>query len=371
MTDADLKQTDLHEVHVSSGAKMVPFGGWSMPVQYASILDEARRVREHVGLFDLGHMGRLEVTGPDATRFLDSVVTSFVGKIPVGAIRYGLVCAEDGGPLDDLLLYKSSDENIFVVANASNCATVLAWLHDHVGSHDVTITDRSDELAMLALQGPKSQDALQPLVEGKDLGEVGYYKFTFATVCGIPDVRISRTGYTGEDGFELYFPSAESVRVWNALIEAGAAHGLAPIGLGARDTLRLEAGMPLYGHEIDREHNPVEAGLNFGISFKEEKGDWIGRAALAAVKESPKRKLVGITTEGKRVPREGYLLFDGDREVGHICSGAVSPTINTNIGSAYLPVELAVAGQTIDMDIRGKRQQCVVCDLPFYSRTRK
>lgn len=371
MTEADLKQTDLHEVHVSSGAKMVPFGGWSMPVQYASILDEARRVREHVGLFDLGHMGRLEVKGPDAARFLDSVVTSFVGKIPVGAIRYGLVCAEDGGPLDDLLLYKSSDEDVFVVANASNCATVLAWLNDHVGSHDVTITDRSDELAMLALQGPRSQDALQPLVEGKDLGEIGYYKFAFATVCGIPDVRISRTGYTGEDGFEIYFPCAESVRVWNALLEAGAEHGLAPIGLGARDTLRLEAGMPLYGHEIDREHNPVEAGLNFGISFKEEKGDWIGRAALAAVKESPKRKLVGITTEGKRVPREGYLLFDGDQEVGHVCSGAVSPTINTNIGSAYLPVELAVAGQTIDMDIRGKRQQCVVCDLPFYSRTRK
>ena len=216
------------------------------------------------------------------------------------------------------------------MANASNCATVLAWLNDHVGTHDVEITDRSDELAMLALQGPSSQAALQPLVEDLDLSEVGYFKFRFATVAGIPDVRVSRTGYTGEDGFEIYFPDEESERVWNAVLEAGAPEGIAPIGLGARDTLRLEAGMPLYGHEIDREHNPIEAGLNFGVSFKEEKGDWIGRAALAAIKEAPKRKLVGITTEGKRVPREGYLLFDGDREVGHVAGRGLPPSTRTS-----------------------------------------
>ncbi|MEM9381282.1 MAG: glycine cleavage system aminomethyltransferase GcvT [Planctomycetota bacterium] len=371
MADAELKKTSLHDAHVALGAKMVPFGGWSMPVQYASILDEARRVRAHTGLFDLGHMGRLQVTGPDAARFLDTVVTSFVAKIPLGAIRYGLVCDENGGPLDDLLLYKTSDEDVFVVANASNCDAVIAWLRERTGGHDVEITDRSAELAMLALQGPKSQAALQPVVEGVDLSDVGYYKFTFATVCGIPDVRVSRTGYTGEDGFELYFPDGEAVRVWNALLEAGAAEEIAPIGLGARDTLRLEAGMPLYGHEIDREHNPIEAGLKFGISFKEEKGDWVGRAALEAIHAAPKRKLVGITTDGKRVPRQGYALYDGDREVGHVCSGAVSPTLDTNIGSAYLPVELAEPGRTVDMDIRGKRQACAVRDLPFYSRTRK
>jgi len=371
MANTDLKQTALHDVHVAAGAKMVSFGGWSMPVQYGAILDEARCVRGHTGLFDLGHMGRLEVKGPDAIKFLDTLTTSFVGKIPLSAIRYGLVCDETGGPLDDLLLYKTSDEDIFIVANASNSATVIAWLKDHSSGHDVTITDRTDELAMLALQGPASQDALQPLALDKDLSEIGYYKFGFATVCGIPNVRISRTGYTGEDGFELYFPAGESVRVWNAVMESGKPHGMQPIGLAARDTLRLEAGMPLYGHEIDREHNPIEAGLNFGISFKEEKGDWIGREALAAIKADPKHKLVGIKTDGKRVPRQGYVLFNGDDEVGHVCSGAVSPTLDTNIGSAYLPVELAVAGQTIDMDIRGKRQQCVVCDLPFYSRTRK
>lgn len=371
MTEANLRQTNLHDVHVAAGAKMVPFGGWSMPVQYASILDEARCVREKTGLFDLGHMGRLEVKGKDAVPFLDRMVTSFVGKIPQNAIRYGLVCNQDGNPLDDLLLYKTGPEDVFVVANASNKDTVLSWLREHLGDSDVTIDDRSDELAMLALQGPKSQDALQPLVKDLDLSEVGYYKFAFGTVAGIDNVRISRTGYTGEDGFELYFPDEHAVRVWNELLEAGKDVGLAPIGLGARDTLRLEAGMPLYGHEIDLDHNPVEAGLNFGISFKEEKGDWMGRDALARIKESPTRKLVGIKTGGKRVPRQGYKLFHGDEEVGEVCSGAVSPTVGLNIGSAYVPVALAEPGQAIDMDIRGKRQECTVCELPFYSRTRK
>jgi aminomethyltransferase len=371
MTDANLRQTNLHATHVAAGAKMVPFGGWSMPVQYASILDEAKRVREHTGLFDLGHMGRLEVKGKDAVAFLDSMVTSFVGKIPQSSIRYGLLCNQDGNPLDDLLLYKTGPEDIFVVANASNKEAVLSWLGDHVKGADVTITDRSDELAMLALQGPKSEAALQPLVKDKDLSEVGYYKFAFATVAGIDNVRVSRTGYTGEDGFELYFPDAEAPRVWDELLAAGKDAGLAPIGLGARDTLRLEAGMPLYGHEIDAEHNPVEAGLNFGISFKEEKGDWMGRDALARIKESPTRQLVGIKTDGKRVPRQGYKLFHGEDEVGAVCSGAVSPTLGLNIGSAYVPVALAEAGLTIHMDIRGKRQECTICDLPFYSRTRK
>lgn len=371
MSDQDLKKTALHDVHVEAGAKLIPFGGWAMPVQYASILDEVKRVREHTGLFDLGHMGRLEVTGKDAVPFLDSIVTSYVAKIPTSAIRYGLVCDEDGGPLDDLLIYKTSDESVLVVANASNKDTVVAWMNDHIGDFDAKVTDRSAELAMLALQGQKSEAALQPLVSDLDLSTVGYYKFAFGTVCGIPDVRVSRTGYTGEDGFELYFPDGESPRVWNEILAAGAEQHIAPIGLGARDTLRLEAGMPLYGHEIDREHNPIEAGLNFGVSFKEEKGDWIGRAALARVKEAPTAKLVGIKTDGKRVPRQGYALFHGDEEVGAVCSGAVSPTVGTNIGTAYLPVALAEPGQTVHMDIRGKRQECVVCETPFYSRTRK
>ncbi|MEZ6014204.1 MAG: glycine cleavage system aminomethyltransferase GcvT [Planctomycetota bacterium] len=370
-----MQATTLHDVHVAHGAKMVDFAGWRMPVQYGPILEEVQRVRNETGLFDLGHMGRLSVSGPDAVALLDRLVTNFVAKIPVGAIRYGLACREDGNPLDDLLVYKTAEDDVFVVANASNKDTVLAWFLHHARGADVKIQDHTAALAMLALQGPKSQAALQPLVEDLDLATIGYYKFAFATVAGMANTRISRTGYTGEDGFELYFPDAESERIWRLLLEVGAPHGLAPIGLGARDTLRLEAGMPLYGHEIDLEHNPVEAGLNFGISFKDEKGDWIGRAALAKVKERPTRTLVGITTDGKRAPREGYLLFHGDSEVGRVCSGAVSPTLGKNIGSAYLPVDLAAelkaSGGTIDMDLRGKRQACQVVDLPFYSRTRK
>ena len=365
-----MKKTSLHAVHTALGAKLAPFGGWDMPIQYGPILDEVRCVRERCGLFDLGHMGRLRISGPDAEAFLEHTLTTYVGKIPQSAIRYGLICKPDGSPIDDVLTYRGED-HFFVVVNAANHGADLAWLQEHAAGRDLTIEDQTDELAMIALQGQGSQAVLQKLTEGYDLGELGYYKFTFATVAGLEGTRISRTGYTGEDGFEIYFPDGESERVWNALLEAGQPEGLAPIGLGARDTLRLEAGMPLYGHEIDADHNPIEAGLNFGVSFKEEKGDWIGREALARIKEAPTRKLVGLTTDGKRVPRQGYKLFVGDREVGHVCSGAVSPTLSTNIGSAYLPLELAEPGTTVEMDIRGKRQACQVVEMPFYSRTRK
>jgi len=370
-----MQATTLHDAHVALGAKMIDFAGWRMPVQYGPILDEVNTVRQRTGLFDLSHMGRLQVTGPDAVRFLDRVVTSFVAKIPEGAIRYGLVCREDGNPLDDLLVYKTGPEEVFIVANASNKDTVLEWFREHTGDFAVELEDQTQALAMVALQGQGSQAALQPLVQGLDLGTVGYYKFGFATVAGLPNVRVSRTGYTGEDGFEVYLPDGDVVRVWDELLRVGKPQGLAPIGLGARDTLRLEAGMPLYGHEIDLTHNPVEAGLGFGLSFKEEKGDWIGRAALERVKANPTRALVGLVTDGKRAPREGYTLFHGDEEVGRVCSGAVSPTLGKNIGSGYLPVALAAelkgSGGTIDMDLRGKRQACHVVDLPFYSRTRK
>jgi aminomethyltransferase len=234
---------------------------------------------------------------------------------------------------------------------------------------DVEIEDRTGELAMIALQGKISASVLGEIVDDLDLATVGYYRFAFGTVAGIPDVRISRTGYTGEDGFEIYFPDSEVERVWNLLLEVGDPQGLAPIGLGARDTLRLEAGMPLYGHEIDEEHNPVEAGLGFGISFKEEKGEWIGRAALRKVKESPRRKLMGLVTDGPRVPRQGYEILQADRTVGRVCSGAVSPTLETNIGTTYLPLELAVPDTALEMDVRGKRQGCRIVPLPFYKRT--
>ena len=365
-----MRHTPLHRVHTAHDAKMVEFGGWHMPVQYGPILDEVRHVRTRCGLFDLSHMGRVELRGPGASAFVDRVATCFCARIPVTAIRYGLLCREDGNPLDDVLVYRG-DPDVFVVVNAANTASDLEWLRAHAAGFDVEIADVTDDLGMLALQGPASQTILQHLVEGFDLAELKYYRFGFGRVAGVDNVRISRTGYTGENGFELYFPAGESERFWNELLRVGEPDGLRPIGLGARDTLRLEAGMPLYGHEIDLEHNPIEAGLSFGVSFAEEKGDWIGRAALAAVKEHPTRKLVGLTTEGKRVPRQGYELYHAGAVVGAICSGSISPTIDTKIATAYLPLELADVGTEVEMDVRGKRQPCTVVELPFYSRTRK
>jgi len=365
-----MKQTPLHDVHEALGAKLVEFGGWHMPVQYRAILDEVRCVRQRAGLFDLGHMGRVSVTGPDAVRYLDRICTNHVAKIPPGSIRYTLFCREDGFPIDDLLVYKGEDE-VYLVINASNTAVDLAWMREHAGGYDVEIDDRTDRETMVALQGPAALEVLSTVCEGLELEKLGYYKQTFGTVCGIPNTRVSRTGYTGENGFEIYFANAEAEGVWGGLLEAGRGACVEPIGLAARDTLRLEAGMPLYGHELDETHGPLEAALGFAVSFAEEKGDWIGRAALLAAREKPTRKLVGLTTDGKRVPRQGYRLLDGDREVGEVCSGAVSPTLDTNIGTAYVPVELAAAGTELSMDVRGKRQAVTLRDLPFYSRTRK
>ena len=365
-----MKQTPLHSVHEQLGAKMVDFGGWHMPLQYGPILEEAKCVRERAGLFDLGHMGRISVTGPDAVAYLDRIATNYVAKIPTGSIRYTLFCKPDGNPVDDLLVYRGEDE-VYLVVNASNTDAVLAWMNAHTEGFDVSIDHRTERETMIALQGATSPEVLAKVVSDCDVAALGYYKFTFGTVCGLPNTRISRTGYTGETGYELYFPNAEAERIWGGIMEAGAGAGVRPIGLAARDTLRLEAGMPLYGHEIDEQHNPVEADLGFAVSFKEEKGDWVGRAALEAVAAAPRRKLVGLRTDGKRVPRQGYALYDGEREVGEVCSGAVSPTLDTNIGTGYVPVELAVPGTELEMDIRGKRQSVRVCDMPFYSRTRK
>jgi aminomethyltransferase len=365
-----MKQTALHDVHAALGAKLIEFGGWHMPVQYAAILDEARCVRTTAGLFDLGHMGRVHVRGKDAVRFLDRVCTNFVAKIPVGAIRYSLFCKPDGNPIDDLLVYREPD-SVYLVVNASNTVVDLAWLQEHRAGFEVEIDDQSDRTGMLALQGQRSTEVLAKLVTDCDLAQIGYYKFGFGTVCGIPNTRISRTGYTGELGYELYLDNSEAVRVWNAILEAGKGADVRPIGLGARDILRLEAGMPLYGHEIDATHNPIEAGLDFGVSFKDEKGDWIGREALAAIKATPRKALVGITTDGPRVPRQGARLFRGDHEAGYVCSGAVSPTLDTNIASAYVELDCRAVGSALEVDFKGKRQPCTVRELPFFSRTRK
>lgn len=365
-----MKNTPLHALHVRLGAKMVEFGGWNMPVQYGPILEEVTTVRTKAGLFDLSHMGRVRISGPDRERYMERIVTCFVGKIPKSAIRYGLFCRADGNPIDDLLVYRGEDE-IYLVVNASNTAVDLAWMREHTQGFSVTIDDQTDATAMIALQGAESQAVLQELTRDLDLASIGYYKFGFGTIGGLARTRVSRTGYTGEDGFEIYIPAREGERLWNELAKIGAPRGVKPIGLGARDTLRLEAGMPLYGHEIDATHNPIEAGLSFGVSFAPEKGEWIGRAALERVAKAPKRKLVGLKTDGPRVPRQGYKLFENGSELGYVVSGSVSPTVNANIGTCYVPVERGAPGSACELDIKGKRQSATFCALPFFSRTRK
>ena len=365
-----MKDTPLRDVHERLGAKMVEFGGWYMPVQYGPILDEVTTVRTKAGLFDLSHMGRVHVKGPDTLRYLDRICTNHVAKIPVGAIRYSLFCRADGNPIDDLLVYRGSDD-VYIVVNASNTAVDLAWMREHAKGFAVTIEDLSDVQAMIALQGQVAEQVMQPLCQGIDLSKLGYYKFGFGTFCGLPNTRISRTGYTGEQGFEVYIPVGEAKRCWNLLLDAGAPAGVKPIGLAARDTLRLEAGMPLYGHEIDATHNPVEAGLAFGISFAPEKGEWIGRAPLEALSKAPRRQLVGIKTDGPRVPRQGYKLFQGAKEIGYVVSGNVSPTLSTNIGTCYVPAGVGKPGESCELDVKGKRQPATFCAVPFFSRTRK
>ncbi|QDU84411.1 Glycine cleavage system T protein [Planctomycetes bacterium Pla163] len=363
-----LARTVLFDVHVRAGARMVEFGGWSMPLQYGPILDEARRVRSTSGLFDLGHMGRLELRGADAVTFADRVLTCWVAKIPVGAIRYGLVCREDGNPIDDVLVYKGEDE-VSVVVNASNRERVLGWFEEQRAPYEVEIVDHTLELGMIALQGPKAAEILARVTTGMDVAELGYYRFGEGTFAGLGPMRVSRTGYTGEDGFEFYVSQNEVEILWNALLEAGG-DDVAPTGLGARDTLRLEAGMPLYGHEISDELNPIEAGLAFGVSLKPKKSGTLGFDALTAVAAAPRRALVGIETDGRRVPRQGHELFVGDERVGFVCSGTFSPTLDKPIASAYVDLGHSEPGTAVELDLRGKRQACSVRAMPFFSRTR-
>jgi aminomethyltransferase len=369
-----MKETPLHPVHLALGARMVEFGGWSMPLQYGSILEEGRKVRGACGLFDLSHMGRFEVRGRDAVALVDRVCTNHCALIPVGGIRYSLLCREDGRALDDLLVYRDED-GVYLVVNATNTARDLAWLRGHARGLDAAVRDTTGATAMLALQGPRSQEILARVTRDADLGALKYYRFTTGTVAGLARTRISRTGYTGEDGFELYLPAEEGVRMWHALLEAGAPLGLAPIGLGARDVLRLEAGMPLYGHELGEDSNPREAGIEFALALTPAKGDFVGRAALERLAAERRHRLMGIVTEGPRVPRQGQELFPAGaargEPVGRVASGGVSPTLGSNIGSAFVRLGLDREGVELELSVRGKRQPARVRELPFYSRTRK
>ena len=347
---------------------MVEFGGWRMPVQYGSILEEARAVRARAGLFDLSHMGRVRLVGREAVPFADRLLTNEVASMKPGQIRYSLLCQPDGNCVDDVLVYREPEGTVYLVVNAGNTPKDLAWIREHARSFSVRLEDLTDETGMVAVQGPLSQSILSRIT-GIDLPSIRYYHFASGEIAGTPGLKLSRTGYTGEDGFEIYAPNEHLQRLWEALLDAGAKEGLAPVGLGARDTLRLEAGMPLYGHEIDERTNPIEAGLGWAVKFVPGKA-FIGREALEGVAaRGPERKLVGFTTESKRVPRQGYPIEEGGKEVGKICSGSPSPSLDTNIGTGFVPVRDAVEGSTrFAMRIHEAAHPLRIVPLPFYKR---
>lgn len=359
-------KTPLHDEHIALGARMVPFGGWNMPVQYRSILEEARHVRQSCGLFDLCHMGRFVFRGPGAEALLQRVVTNDVTKIKPGVIRYALLTREDGTVIDDVLVYRDPvhEGGFFVVVNAGNLERDRAWIQKHATDYDCEFVDRSEALAMIALQGPRSEEILNPLCS-TDLSQLGYYKWTHAQACGL-DASISRTGYTGEDGFEIYFDAAEAARVWRQILEHGAPLGIEAIGLGARDTLRLEAGMALYGHELDDQTNPYEAGLGWAVKLK---SGFIGADALAKVKaDGPVRTLLGLETTSRRVPRQGYPIVRDGREIGKVASGTYSPVRECNIATVFVESGSASAGDSVSFRVRDHDEPATLRELPFYKR---
>lgn len=367
----ELRQTALNSAHRRMSAKMVEFGGWDMPVRYSGDLEEHRAVRAAAGLFDLGHMGQVVVGGPDALPYLQWLVTNDMASLNEGSSRYALLCKPDGGVLDDLFIYRLPGR-WFVVVNASNRERDVAWMWARRVEHpewDVTVDDATDRTGMLALQGPRAEAILGRLTPA-DLAALPYFDAIEASILGIQAI-IGRTGYTGEDGFELYFPIAESERLWEAILEAGRPDGLLPIGLGARDTLRLEAKMALYGHELTEEVNPLEAGLGWAVNF--DKGDFIGRDALLRVRdEKPARRLVGFRmVERGGAPRAEYEVQVNGATVGHVTSGTHSPSLGQSIGLALVDRAVAGVGKPLDVIIRGKPVRAEQVKTPFYKRAGK
>lgn len=365
-----LAQTPLHGWHASHGGRLVDFAGWSMPVQYSSIVAEHNATRTAAGLFDVSHMGRIRFEGPAAESFLERIVTRRVAGMPAGQIRYALVTNEAGGVLDDVLVYHlthSRGANYYqLVVNASNREKIVRWLHDHRDGAEVEIHDATLETAMIAVQGPRALEIVRPLVS-LDPETLGYYHGAECELVGTSGL-ISRTGYTGEDGCELIVPAEAALTLWEALDEAAQAIGGGAVGLGARDTLRLEAGMPLYGHELDEQTDPFQAGLGFAVNLKDRR--FPGSEALAQRKSDPNAPVrIGLELGGKRVPREGYPVFSGDQQVGRVTSGTFSPTLNRPLAMAYVDRQHSAIGGELTVDIRGSREPARIVELPFYKRT--
>jgi aminomethyltransferase len=353
-------------VHRSLGAKMVDFGGWDMPVQYSGIIEEHQAVRHAVGVFDVSHMGEIEISGPDAARLTDFVTTNAVSRLKIGQAQYSGLLYEHGGFVDDVLVHKVADDHFFICVNAANQDKDYAHI-SAVEGFDAEVEFSSPRYAQIAIQGPKAIDVLQQLTPA-ELDRIKYYWFTDDEVSNTP-ARIARTGYTGEDGFEIYVAPEEAARIWSEIMRAGRVYGIRPCGLGARNTLRLEAGMALYGHEIHASITPFEADLAWIVKL--EKGEFIGRAALAAQKEKGvRRKLIGFEMCGRGIARDGYEVWLDGVPAGWVTSGSPSPTLNKNLGLCYLPVEQARVGRQIQVTVRNSPVDAVTVATPFYKRAK-
>ena len=366
-------QTTLYQTHLDLGARLVPFGGWDMPVQYSGIINEVKAVRTAAGLFDVSHMGRLYLSGPQAGAFLDRMLTGSATNLPVGRARYCLICNSDGGVIDDTIFYRLADDRFLLIPNAGNRPAVVDWFNRWIaaefagGVAGVAMEDRTAETGLIALQGPAAAALLDTLCRLDRLdndappSSLRFFTWGEGSFQGRP-VFVGRTGYTGEDGFELSMSNSDAAPIWNALTEAGAL----PCGLGARDVLRLEAGLPLHGHEIDPQTTPIEAGL---ARFVRRQGDYIGQPVLAAQREQgTERQLVGLTLPGRSAPRAEYPILAQGREVGRITSGSFSPTLDTSIAMGYVLADYSQPGTSLDADIRGRTATAEVVPLPFYTR---
>ena len=365
--ETPLQKTPIHSEHLRAGGRMVAFAGWHMPVQYAGVIEEHRTVRERAGLFDVSHMGEFAVRGSGALGYLQHLTCNDVSKLRPGRAQYTGLMTPQGGFVDDMLIYMRGADDYLCVINAANVPKDVAWFHEHAGRFDVVLNDESADWAQLALQGPLAERTLVPLVDAA-LNEIRYYGFVEAAVAGTRCI-VSRTGYTGEDGFEIYAPAAAGAELWRTILAAGAATGVQPIGLGARDTLRLEAKLALYGNDIDADTTAYEADL--GWIVKLGKGEFIGREALSRQRESgPRRKLVGFEMRGRAIARHGYGVRVDGRDAGAVTSGTFAPYLQKSIGLAYLPIEATEVGREFEVDVRGRAEGARVVPTPFYKRER-
>jgi aminomethyltransferase len=373
VSEANLRKTPLNDLHRRLGAKMVDFGGWDMPVEYSGLIAEHMAVRTGAGLFDVSHMGDIQFRGPGSLDAVQHISMNDASRLQVGQAQYSAMLYPEGTFVDDVIVHKFSENDYLFVINAGTREKDYNWVRQQARGFDCHVSDYSDFYTQLAIQGPKAQETLQKLTTA-DLSKVKFYWFTWGTVCGLPNTLIARTGYTGEDGFEIYVPSdvATSERVWNEVIEAGTEFGIVPCGLGARNTLRLEAALSLYGHEISESLNVWEAGLD--RFCKLEKGAFIGSDALKKVQASggPEKRLVGLEVVERGIARDGYRVLDLDgKQIGYVTSGSPAPFLKKNIALAYVPRSLAEAGTEVAVEIRNNPVKAKVVALPFYRKPKK